>query len=148
MAAGDHIRVKRAFGAYYHHGIDAGNGTVIHFSGEPAQHEAAYVCRTPLDEFLKGGEMELVKYHDDTALLPPSETIARAEEQMGKRGYRLFRNNCEHFATYCRTGVSYSKQVQKFVIGAGMVFLAAGASVVGAYIRRKISGGKGAIRRA
>ena len=33
---------------------------------------------------------------------------------LGKRGYSLFNNNCEHWARWCRTGDSYSEQVIEF----------------------------------
>ena len=45
MSAGDHILVKRMGGAYQHHGIDMGDGTVIHFSGEPFHRAEAKVRR-------------------------------------------------------------------------------------------------------
>ncbi len=43
MARGDHIRVYRTL--YWHHGIDAGDGTVIHLSGEPGRSRTARVQR-------------------------------------------------------------------------------------------------------
>ncbi|MFQ9674660.1 MAG: lecithin retinol acyltransferase family protein [Clostridium paraputrificum] len=39
------------------------------------------------------------------------ETVKRALSRIGERRYNLFTNNCEHFATWCKTGVSYSKQI-------------------------------------
>lgn len=139
MATGDHIRVKRALGAYYHHGIDAGDGTVIHFSGEPVRQARAKVCRCSLEEFLKGGVKEQVHYPDADALLSPEETLALAEKQLGKRGYGLFRNNCEHFATYCKTGASYSVQVRRYLALSGMMVMA-GVGVVSAYLGAKVLG--------
>jgi phage shock protein A len=41
--------------------------------------------------------------------------IHRAQSRLGERKYNLLFNNCEHFATWCKTGVSYSKQVRKFI---------------------------------
>ncbi len=62
MAAGDHITVarKRLFFPYYHHGIDVGDGTVIHLTGR--RKKDAKVIQTSLDEFLNGGEKEVIEY--------------------------------------------------------------------------------------
>ena len=38
-------------------------------------------------------------------------TIERARNSIGKEGYSLSLNNCEHFAVWCRTGESESSQV-------------------------------------
>ena len=45
MGKGDHIRVKRAGGVYYHHGLDVGDGYVIHYSGEVARKRNASIRR-------------------------------------------------------------------------------------------------------
>ena len=55
MARGDHIRVRRWRGLYAHHGIDMGDGSVIHLAGEPLHARHAKVCRTNMDTFLRGG---------------------------------------------------------------------------------------------
>ena len=34
-------------------------------------------------------------------------------EQLGEKEYNLVTNNCEHFAIWCKTGVSESSQVDK-----------------------------------
>lgn len=55
MGRADHIYVSR--GIYTHHGIDAGDGTVIHFSGEPKGNRDADIKRSTLTEFLSGGTL-------------------------------------------------------------------------------------------
>lgn len=42
----------------------------------------------------------------------PEETIERARERLGEAKYNLFFNNCEHFAIWCKTGISESNQIQ------------------------------------
>ncbi|CAF3900146.1 unnamed protein product, partial [Rotaria sp. Silwood2] len=42
------------------------------------------------------------------------ETLERAFLQLGRRGYSLLGNNCEHWARWCRTGEHYSEQIYKF----------------------------------
>lgn len=41
------------------------------------------------------------------------ETIKRAKSRLGENQYSLYSNNCEHFAIWCRTGISDSQQVNK-----------------------------------
>ena len=110
MAAGDHIRVPRLGGLYYHHGIDVGNGWVIHFSGEPLHPGNAVVCEVSLEEFLGGAAADIVEHAE---ALPPEETVRLARSRLGETGYHLLFNNCEHFATWCKTGKAYSRQVHR-----------------------------------
>ena len=42
----------------------------------------------------------------------------RALSRLGENKYNLIFNNCEHFAIWCKTGISESYQVEKVV---GMV---------------------------
>lgn len=51
----------------------------------------------------------------DYKLYSPEETITRAKSQLGKEGYNLIVNNCEHFAVWCKTGVHESHQVNKII---------------------------------
>jgi len=46
-------------------------------------------------------------------LYSPPETVERAQSRLGEEKYNLFSNNCEHFAVWCKTGVSESFQVKK-----------------------------------
>jgi hypothetical protein len=39
------------------------------------------------------------------------EAVARAQSRIGEWGYSLGGWNCEHFATWCVTGVAFSQQV-------------------------------------
>lgn len=44
-------------------------------------------------------------------LYTPEETVARARSRLGETSYNLLTNNCEHFAIWCKTGVSESMQI-------------------------------------
>lgn len=124
MARGDHIKVRRSSGLYSHHGIDMGDGTVIHFSGEPFRRDEASICRVPLAEFLAGGRRIVVRHRGTE--LAPDEVAAAAEAALARQKYCLWRNNCEHFATWCKTGRRHSKQVRRALqVAAG----SAGAAV-------------------
>lgn len=137
MAFGDHIRVRRARGLYWHHGIDAGEGRVIHFSGEPLRMKDAIVCEVALTEFLQGEQPEIVDSIGETRT--PEETVRIARSLIGQRRYDLLLNNCEHFACYCKSGRRFSHQVAKAVAAAGIAV--AGAAATGgiflarAYVR-------------
>jgi len=125
MARGDHIKVRRWGGVYTHHGIDMGDGTVIHLSGEPLRARHACVCRTDMALFLAGGRARVVAY-------PPGarsadEVIAAAEAGLARGGYCLGRNNCEHFATQCKIGKPVSRQVLRVLWACGA---ATGATAV------------------
>lgn len=111
MARGDQIYVFREFynleGLYEHHGIDCGDRTVIHYR-KPSE----IIERTSIDIFSKGKKIYLrdypIRYIPDTVL-------NRAESRLGEQQYNLLFNNCEHFATWCVTGVSKSQQVENFI---------------------------------
>lgn len=142
MAKGDHIRVRRMRGLYYHHGIDLGDGTVIHFSGEPLNRKTAKVARVAEEEFLSGERKETVDYDISESVLTPQETVRLAEEQLDSEGYHLFQNNCEHFATYCKTGRKKSPQIQSLKKKAAVLawMMTAAAIMVATDQARKRSG--------
>ncbi len=45
----------------------------------------------------------------------PKETVERALSRVGENKYNLLLNNCEHFAIWCKTGVSESYQVKRAI---------------------------------
>ena len=47
-----------------------------------------------------------------TEVNPPELVLARARSRIDDTGYNLFDDNCEHFATYCKTGCAYSHQIE------------------------------------
>jgi len=112
MAVGDHIKVQRRL--YWHHGIDVGDGSVIHASGEPGRLKLdAEVRRSTLAEFLRDGVAVSVL---DADALAPEMVVERALTALGDRGYNLLFNNCEHFARWCRTGRATSEQVDYYAL--------------------------------
>lgn len=122
MARGEHIRVKR-FG-YWHHGVDCGDGTVIHYSGELFHSRNATVCRVCMNEFAKDGEVRVV--HEPCAY-DPDTVVERAEQRLGEDRYSALANNCEHFARWCVTGIEESRQVERALyIASGLAVTAAG----------------------
>lgn len=121
---GDHIRVERYGGLYYHHGIYIGNNKVIHFAplsgGEIINWSEAKVIETSLEDFLKGGKVEVRQYTDAELieLYSPKEIVQNANHCLGYTNYNLIFNNCEHFANSCTTGKHRSPQIEELFASA------------------------------
>ena len=111
MARGDQIYSIREFlniqGVYEHHGIDCGDGSVIHYR-KPSET----IERTSLATLAQNSPIYVKQY--ETCFVP-DVVIRRAESRLGERKYNLLFNNCEHFATWCKTGVNHSQQVVDFI---------------------------------
>ncbi|HEY9601827.1 MAG TPA: lecithin retinol acyltransferase family protein [Allocoleopsis sp.] len=108
MAQGDHIYVycdTRGI-VYTHHGIDCGDGTVIHFSRERGK-----VSRDTMSYFESLSSTKLVHERKYIQCYSPSVVVCRAMDRLDKGRYNLIFNNCEHFATWCKTGQHKSQQV-------------------------------------
>ena len=116
MARGEHIYVSRKLRTYSHHGIDCGDGTVIHFTGEPGGRKTgASVARTPIAEFAPSSQIKTRQHRKHFA---PDVIVTRAESQLEAKGYNIAFNNCEHFAYWCCTGINKSRQVQNAIAAA------------------------------
>lgn len=111
MARGDQIYVMREWigisSVYEHHGIDCGDGTVIHYR----KTDTAEVSRTSMALFCQGKPITIQV--QPVALLP-ERVVERAMSRLGERKYDLLTNNCEHFATWCKTGRNESEQLAGF----------------------------------
>ena len=55
--------------------------------------------------------LKLIEYK----LYTPLETLNRARSRIGESNYNLFSNNCEHFALWCKTGISESHQISSLL---------------------------------
>lgn len=115
MARGDRLEVEHGIVGstltYLHHGIDLGDGTVVH--ARPADFRNPFgggrVVRTSLAEFA-GGRTVRVR-NEPPASFSPEEVADRALAHVDRAGYHLVVDNCEHFATWCATGRRESRQV-------------------------------------
>ena len=106
MATADHLQVPRRHGLFNHHGIDLGDGTVAHYL------EGREILRSPVSEFSQG---EVVSVMDHADASPAGVTLRRAMSRLGEQNYNLLFNNCEHFATWCKTGRHRSEQVDSVI---------------------------------
>lgn len=111
MARGDQIYVMRPLmgmqGVYEHHGIDCGDGTVIHYR----KTDTATVSRTSMASFANGSPVFVKR--PGVAFIPDL-VIERAESRLGEQCYSLLSNNCEHFANWCKTGRNESQQLANY----------------------------------
>lgn len=112
MARGDQIFVMRPLlnleGVYEHHGIDCGDGTVIHYSKAEAEPT---IRQTSWKDFSWSNPVSVKLY---AASFIADVVIERAESRLGEQQYNLLTNNCEHFATWCKVGKSESLQINNF----------------------------------
>ena len=106
LAAADHLEVPRQHGLFNHHGIDLGDGTVAHYL------EGREILRSPLEEFGQGQPLKVISHVEAS---PVGVTLRRAMGRLGEQDYNLLFNNCEHFATWCKTGRHRSEQVDSFL---------------------------------
>lgn len=116
MAYGDHIYVDR--GIYTHHGVEMGGGWVIHFAAVDGTKSGAVIRWATIDDFAGDDTVQVRAYG---LRFDAGQTAARAQSMLGKSGYDLFANNCEHFATWCVAGEHSSAQVEAAASGAGVV---------------------------
>jgi hypothetical protein len=108
MAHGDHLYVERMGGLYSHHGIDCGDGTVVHYWPDEVPLSSS-IQRTTLEEFAEGGLVEVQAY---AACDPPEVVVGRALGSLGAGGFDPWTSNCEHFAVWCKTGRVESSQAR------------------------------------
>ena len=137
---GDVLSVNR--GLYRHYGVYVGNNTVVHFSGGSG-HELsarkACIRKTALDDFSKGGEVQIETKCAES--FSRKETVMRALNAVGseKGKYALPWNNCEHFANWCRYGKKRSVQVEQFATQlAGISAVVLGTVLIGRIIKEEI----------
>ncbi|PLP96525.1 lecithin retinol acyltransferase family protein [Cupriavidus pauculus] len=94
---------------YVHHGIYAGNGEVIHYGGFDRSARRGPVETVPLCGFAGGRGVRVQP--EPHARFAGRDVVARARSRIGEDRYRILTNNCEHFSTWCVSGVGRSEQV-------------------------------------
>ena len=118
---GDHIAIKRPEG-YWHHAIvedvltARGVFNVIEYSSRVEEYfQDISELRSPgWAKVMRGNYrledgLYLIKYD---IYLSAEEVVVRARSRLGENEYTIFDNNCEHFALWCKTGISMSQQVK------------------------------------
>ena len=140
MRRGDRLEVEQRIAGstvtYMHHGIDVGDGTVVHARPDDFRNPfgGGRVVRTSWDEFAAGRPVRVTT--DPPAVFPPEEIVARALAHEGREGYSPLVDNCEHFATWCATGSRTSRQVEIV-----MARVAAAAARTAAAVSARVAAG-------
>ena len=70
--------------------------------------ENAVIEQVDYETFSQGKPIQTV---ESRIIFEPDEVIARAKSRLGERSYDLWDNNCEHFATWCRSDERESPQI-------------------------------------
>ena len=104
---GTHLIVKHL--GYSHHGIYAGRGRVIHYSGFAHLFKKRPIEITSIEKFSFGKTIIVQKYSNPN--FTGRKGIRRMRSRMNENNYHLIINNCEHLCTWAITGVESSPQV-------------------------------------
>ena len=109
---GDVIGVSR--GWFDHYGVYIGRQRVIHYRSSTGDiSDDAQITQTSFQDFLRDESRSFVLEFPENKGHSPFVTVKRAQSQIGKMGYDLHRNNCEHFAFWCKTGELRSLQIDR-----------------------------------
>lgn len=108
---GSHLIVKHL--GYTHHGIYAGRGRVIHYSGFAHLFKKAPIETTTLDKFTHQKNFHIRSYH--TPKYTGRTVVRRIRSRMHENHYHLIINNCEHLCSWAITGIESSPQVVKMM---------------------------------
>ncbi len=105
------VRVKVSF--YHHYGIYVDDDHVIAFGlpdNSGVHPDEIAVISTPIDAFLAGGMLEVgvPSFQESIKKRSAKQVIAHAEAAIGRKGYNILHNNCEHFMNECLTGEKVS----------------------------------------
>ncbi|KAI8497803.1 hypothetical protein Bbelb_244550 [Branchiostoma belcheri] len=131
LRKGDQLAVDR--GPYYHHMIviedpidltkvsvihysnDAKNGAIGVISGSGKSGFPIAIVRKDVADISSNVGKGRVYRVDYDECASPYETVRRARSKLGEVTYCPLTKNCEHFATWCKTGIYESSQSQAFL---------------------------------
>lgn len=98
----------------------------------------AIICEVSMEEFLCGGVAQVVIHSGEQ--LAPEEVVAMTND-IGRTGYDSTLNNCEHFASHCKTTRRVSRQAARALKAAGIavagVALSTGMVLARAYLQQR-----------
>ena len=132
----DHYGIYTGNGGMIHYADpsgDFGTNIVVHRTTlEKFKEDSEYLFVIDFDKFIRKNKVNIFDIitplginvsklliallgSSNYRIYSPEETVRRAESRLGERNYSIAMNNCEHFAVWCKTGVSESTQVENFL---------------------------------
>ena len=125
LRRGDHIAFHRYAGLYWHHAIveyidiESDEINVIHYFNTAGGfiEDNFSSPKTPakgrvVRDTYKFSKVKVYRMKHERCL-DADIVVWRAHSAVGNPKYNAFTNNCEHFAMWCKTGISSSDQVDK-----------------------------------
>lgn len=114
LAIGDHIAFHRPY-VIWHHCILCGvhpSANTLDIINWQEENGSVQICQQTIDVSRERGDLYKIVYTSDVERRnSPYLVLARAKSRLQETGYRLFDDNCESFATFCKTGIIKSHQV-------------------------------------
>ena len=98
---------------YSHHGIYAGKGRVIHYSGFAHFFKKQPIEITSIQKFARG--KKIIIRHYEHPKYKNRAIVRRMRSRMHENNYHLIINNCEHLCSWAITGIESSPQVVKMM---------------------------------
>ena len=132
----DHYGICTGNGGMIHYADpsgDFGTNIVVHRTTIDAfKEDSEYLFVIDFDKFIKKNKVNIFDIitplginvsklliallgNNNYHIYSPEETVQRAESRLGERNYNIATNNCEHFAIWCKTGISESTQIENFL---------------------------------
>lgn len=109
---GSVLRVAFSFGPidYDHYGVYVGSENVVHFSEGTVRLQTLRAFIASASSSARS--VQIMGFSEEvTREITPEQCVQRASSKLGYDQYNLGLRNCEHFATWCRTGIAESSQV-------------------------------------
>ncbi|TLY22016.1 MAG: hypothetical protein E6K68_04215 [Nitrospirae bacterium] len=129
---GTHVRIRRL--GFYHHAIIVGGDAALLSPVMVIDNDKGFgVSRRTLHEVAAGDPVKVVAIPQSPE--HAAAIVERAYSQLGAP-YDLFGRNCEHFATWCVTGVPRSYQLYNYTAVAGVMSLGLVLTALNAKFRR------------
>ena len=111
----------------YHHCITIEGGYIIHFSRGGEDKLDPFIRLDSFNDFLDtSGKHDQIPYDKESDLTLTScrnRAIYVLTGKLDFNKYKLFSNNCEHFALWCKTGIKKSRQLQEAAEELAMITL-------------------------
>ncbi|MBI3775210.1 MAG: lecithin retinol acyltransferase family protein [Gammaproteobacteria bacterium] len=127
-----HLVSPRGF--YFHHGVYAGDGRVIHYAGLSQGFRRGPVEEVSLERFAQGCGIWVRS--TTPARFDREQIVERARSRLGEHRYRIFTNNCAHFCAWCLHGASRRTRIVNWRLQPGAVLLAACNTLARSLYRR------------